>query len=263
MCLAADDNEIDPQDATITVFCQVIGGPSQDKRIEVQPHDEIISSVRRKATLFADRILFGGEDAPPGSTWDDMGIDDAARVQITELDDIKHRRYRQVGEYYGQLSNHKRHGLGELKYNDGAVYKGEFQSGYRHGYGKYTWADGREYEGEWKDNQYHGFGKYTWADGQEYEGEWQGDKRHGPGKCMWASGAVYEGEYKDGKSHGSGKYTWDPVGCAEFEFPPGAMYDGQFASDMLHGSGTLTYPDGRVFDAEWEDNKPVCLVEHV
>ena len=38
-------------------------------------------------------------------------------------------------KYSGQFFNYKKHGEGELKWEDGRKYKGEFNNGKRHGYG--------------------------------------------------------------------------------------------------------------------------------
>lgn len=63
--------------------------------------------------------------------------------------------------YEGNYANHKKEGMGVMKYPDGSVYEGEFHEGRRHGHGKYTYPNGDTYEGEWNQGKKHGKGVFT------------------------------------------------------------------------------------------------------
>ena len=46
----------------------------------------------------------------------------------------------------------------------------------KHGYGELYWNDGRCFRGKWRDNKMHGFGIVTNRDGQSKKGEWVNGK---------------------------------------------------------------------------------------
>ena len=100
MSLAVND-EINLQSETITVFCEVLGGPTEPKRFRVQVEDAIIRSVRRQ--VFVNAVAFGGAFTETDTTWEDMSIDGGARLQVSEFNDIEHKWYPSGDEYYGQL----------------------------------------------------------------------------------------------------------------------------------------------------------------
>ncbi|MDE0051139.1 MAG: hypothetical protein OXO52_15225 [Rhodospirillales bacterium] len=78
------------------------------------------------------------------------------------------------------------------------VYEGGMKAGKKHGVGKLRWSDGARYEGEWHEGHRHGFGVYKWAAGHRYEGGWSGDRPHGTGTAYFADGDVHEGQWRRG-----------------------------------------------------------------
>ena len=291
MCLAGDD-EVHPP---LTVFCQVVGGPSEPKRIHVQPADDIIRSVRHKATLFVDLVVFGGQPVPPGSTWDDMGIDDGGgvtdcirfvhvvgaltpishtgKVDITELDNITHKHRRLPsgghGEYEGQCKDDRYNGVGRYKHPCGKVYEGEYKDGKSHGFGKLSFGPkGYDsfhlpaytvFEGQFKDHKIHGSGTLTYPDGRVVAAEFEWDRLIDS----------YEGTYRDGKRHGFGKLKFADGTVYEGEFMNGEVYGsgkytrssgkqgyvGECKDGKFHGMGKYTFADGREYEGEYKDGQ--------
>ena len=62
----------------------------------------------------------------------------------------------------------KRHGFGEITYQNGDVYKGNWDNDKYQGYGEYYFKDGRVYKGQWVDDMMHDAnGTYTWPKGYQ------------------------------------------------------------------------------------------------
>lgn len=65
--------------------------------------------------------------------------------------------------YAGEFVMNKRHGRGEMLYNNNDKYVGDWFNGVKHGIGTYTKGDGLEfYEGYWHEGEMHGRGIYAW-----------------------------------------------------------------------------------------------------
>ena len=62
------------------------------------------------------------------------------------------RNIKTVGEYEGEVKEGKRHGLGKMIQNNGAVVYGEFKDGKLNGHGIMTFGNEDRYEGEFKDD---------------------------------------------------------------------------------------------------------------
>mmetsp|Transcript_8568 Transcript_8568/g.8523 ORF Transcript_8568/g.8523 Transcript_8568/m.8523 type:complete len:86 (-) Transcript_8568:9-266(-) len=45
--------------------------------------------------------------------------------------------------------------------------------------------------------------------------------------------------------HGSGVFTW----------PDGRKYDGEYENDEKSGHGVFTWPEGKIYDGEWKNGK--------
>ena len=45
--------------------------------------------------------------------------------------------------------------------------------------------------------------------------------------------------------HGYGVYTW----------PDGRKYEGEYQNDQKHGKGIYTWPDGKKYDGGWKESK--------
>lgn len=93
--------------------------------------------------------------------------------------------------------------------------------------------------GEWRNNVKNGKGTYSYNDGDRYEGEWKDDARSGTGKFFntalgtthYAEGGKYEGQYIDDMKSGKGK----------MEFPNGDVYDGNWEYNEIQGEGSLWF----------------------
>ena len=64
----------------------------------------------------------------------------------------------------------KRHGNGQLVFEDGRFYDGQFHNDLYHGNGIFCWPDGQRYSGEYRNGLKHGRGKYTHPNGQFHIG---------------------------------------------------------------------------------------------
>ena len=80
----------------------------------------------------------------------------------------------------------------------GSVYSGEMQGGFRHGMGKMKWQDGACYEGYWNQGFAQGKGIFYHKDGDTYDGEWKSNKCNGFGIYVnKVKDATYEGFWKN------------------------------------------------------------------
>ncbi|KAL7535408.1 hypothetical protein ACHAWF_005158 [Thalassiosira exigua] len=103
----------------------------------------------------------------------------------------------------------KRHGDGELKWENGDVYRGKFKDGFIEGRGTICFHDGTEYAGQWKRNRFHGEGTRRFNNGNVYSGNYDSGKRQGQGKCYFANGDTYVGDWKDDTINGFGRYYYN------------------------------------------------------
>ena len=92
-----------------------------------------------------------------------------------------------------------------------------------------------------------GFGRKEWRDGSKriYDGQWDCDKMHGQAVRMinfFGLNSVYSGQViNDGMPHGNGKMV----------YPNGDIYNGQWERGKRHGKGEYTAADGAVRVGEW------------
>lgn len=106
----------------------------------------------------------------------------------------------------------RRHGVGQLKFQDGTCYTGQFENGLFHGSGVLFFTDGSRWVSEnvtrkepclqsWVTNDtvlcFHTF---------RYEGEFAHGKFQGTGIFSRYDGMKFEGEFKDGRVEGYGKH---------------------------------------------------------
>lgn len=130
----------------------------------------------------------------------------------------------------------KRHGDGELTWENGDRYVGKFRDGYIDGRGTIYFRDGTEYSGQWKCNRFHGDGTRRFKNGNVYNGNYVDGKRQGQGKCYFANGDMYSGDWKDDTIHGFGRYYYNN----------GHSFEGMFRNGKRNGRGKYQLTDGRI-----------------
>ncbi|XP_041865457.1 MORN repeat-containing protein 4 isoform X1 [Melanotaenia boesemani] len=86
------------------------------------------------------------------------------------------------------LSMCRRHGLGQLKFQDGTCYTGYFENGLFHGSGVLIFTDGSRYEGEFAHGKFHGTGVFSRYDGMKFEGEFKDGQVEGHGLLTFPDG---------------------------------------------------------------------------
>ncbi|KAI4812298.1 hypothetical protein KUCAC02_023698 [Chaenocephalus aceratus] len=72
-----------------------------------------------------------------------------------------------------ELTNGRRHGVGQLKFQDGTCFSGQFENGLFHGSGVLLFTDGSRYEGEFAHGKFQGTGVFSRCDGMKFEGEFK------------------------------------------------------------------------------------------
>ena len=99
--------------------------------------------------------------------------------------------------YVGQSLNGKKHGIGTLYYNTGAIHICNWQNDIAHGHGIYQFADGTEYVGDWRNNMFHGrCNEIYYKNGDYYKGEVNKGSITGKGKMVYNDGKQYSGTWK-------------------------------------------------------------------
>ena len=150
--------------------------------------------------------------------------------------------YRYVGDWFeGRIE-----GEGQVTYPDGAVYGGSFRNDLAHGQGEITYADGSRYIGDWVDGVIEGVGVAHYANGLVYEGEFADSQQEGQGVLIMrtedgAESYRYDGSWLAGQRHGDAMVT----------YPDGAVYEGQFENGVRSGQGMLVMPSGYSYSGEW------------
>jgi|EP01046_Picozoa_sp_COSAG06_P014196 hypothetical protein len=96
-----------------------------------------------------------------------------------------------------------------------------------------------------------GHGTMKWTDGAVYQGQWENDKRHHKGVMrygttnpIWSDGDVFEGLWR-----------WDKIADGfdgTMTFADGGLYVGKWFNGVQHNEGIHTYPNGDVFEGEFE-----------
>ncbi|KAM9831864.1 radial spoke head 10 homolog B [Neosynchiropus ocellatus] len=160
--------------------------------------------------------------------------------------------------YIGQWQQSKRHGRGEVYYNEDQTswYKGDWVMNNREGWGVRCYPSGDVYIGQWKNNLRHGEGSLCWQElEQQYDGGWQEGLQHGLGTHVWLlrrmDGSLYcqsnryTGEFLMGKRHGRGT----------FYYASGAIYEGEWRNNRKHGPGKFTSKDCHVYEGEFVDDQ--------
>ncbi|CAI5654101.1 MORN repeat-containing protein 4 isoform X1 [Oreochromis niloticus] len=91
-------------------------------------------------------------------------------------------------EYHGEWKEGRRHGDGQLKFQDGTCYTGQFENGLFHGSGVLLFTDGSRYEGEFAHGKFHGTGVFSRYDGMKFEGEFKDGRVEGYGLLTFPDG---------------------------------------------------------------------------
>ncbi|CAI2366721.1 unnamed protein product [Moneuplotes crassus] len=106
--------------------------------------------------------------------------------------------------YFGQWLNDKKHGIGELQFENGDCYNGSFKNNTFNGDGTMKFANGDVYTGHYKDGKMHGRGRYDFKSGKLYAGYFEDNMFEGEGTLSLEKGETYEGRFHKGKKHGKG-----------------------------------------------------------
>ncbi|XP_010781010.1 MORN repeat-containing protein 4 [Notothenia coriiceps] len=83
----------------------------------------------------------------------------------------------------------RRHGVGQLKFQDGTCFSGQFENGLFHGSGVLLFTDGSRYEGEFAHGKFQGTGVFSRCDGMKFEGEFKDGRVEGYGLLTFPDGA--------------------------------------------------------------------------
>ena len=181
--------------------------------------------------------------------------------------------------YRGQVMNRFPHGNGQMTWPTGESFTGDFYQGRPHGRGTMIYRDGSKYDGDWRNGQRSGSGIFTGKDGSKYDGEWLSDVCHGKGTQTSVDGAVFEGDFKDGKpSRGTANLPnrtvisgiWGDTNRGTIRYPDGRVYEGEWDGNPLPGTqpspgvwteerpnglGSMTFPDGGKKDGYWRQGE--------
>jgi hypothetical protein len=176
---------------------------------------------------------------------------------------------------------------GKYFFEDGSLYVGEINVLEKsiHGQGKWTYSSGEEHDGMFDHGLRHGKGSFTTAEGDQLTGVWNRDVLSGDAIYEYANGDVFEGEYRDGKKNGSGRLTTEGGKVLEGTWQndvivygvealqgskviegvsywslkcidaSGCTYEGEVKGNIMHGNGRYTYPNGDVYEGNFENGK--------
>uniref|UniRef100_K7G4W9 Radial spoke head 10 homolog B n=1 Tax=Pelodiscus sinensis TaxID=13735 RepID=K7G4W9_PELSI len=161
--------------------------------------------------------------------------------------------------YEGEVKNGIRHGFGKFKFGTHPVsYIGQWCEGKRHGKGNiyYNQEGTSWYEGDLVNNVKDGWGIRCYKSGNIYEGQWGKNVRHGEGRMRWlTTNQEYTGKWVNGIQHGYGTHTWFLKRIPESQYPLRNEYVGDFVNGDRHGHGRFFYSSGAMYDGEWVCNK--------
>ncbi|KAM9966152.1 hypothetical protein ACTFIR_006344 [Dictyostelium discoideum] len=137
-------------------------------------------------------------------------------------------------------------GFGELELKNGDFYLGYFENGKKHGKGRLISVSGCQYDGDWKDDMHDGVGRFDENDkGISYQGEWKENERHG------------KGVLSDPKSEIKGIWEHDQLIFGhEVKRDIILEYYGEFKNDQWHGNGKVSFPNGSIYQGEFENGSP-------
>lgn len=143
-------------------------------------------------------------------------------------------------------------GLQKEKYNNGEYY-GNIVNSKRHGIGKYSWTSdncsGDWYIGNWQDGKRTGLGEYHWSNGNIYIGYFYESGRTGMGMFIWNDAEdIYIGEFKDEIREGFGCYYWKPKRSSW------RLYCGDFINNSLSGHGIVVKDDASYLYGVFEND---------
>lgn len=201
---------------------------------------------------FSPMFLGAGSEVEEGSS---------VKMNI-ELPDGSKRYHN--GVYSGEFVDGKRHGSGQMQYNEVEyffpyLYQGNWENDVIQGEGKMQYNDKSIYEGLWVRGNRHGLGKMTYNNGDKYNGCWVNDRKEGEGTMTFKNKDHYTGIWEKDQMH-SGTYTntsqlWRFKGEFENTYPC---------------AGTLTFQENgivsTIYSKTWKkesiyESKPVALDE--
>lgn len=179
-------------------------------------------------------------------------------------------RWKNGTRYIGFVKAKEPHGWGKMTYRTGSTYEGSWEHGRRHGNGTLTWKEVRYekdncYVGVWKDNVEHGHGKQMFGNGDCFEGMFADGHRCGQGKLTYADGTTLEGVFQknaiyNGKgvavTKGGAKLIGDfkdgvLCGPGRMVSKTGKTIIGEFVAGHASGKCTVTYPNGDIYEGDW------------
>ncbi len=174
--------------------------------------------------------------------------------------------------YKGEILNERRHGQGELIYQNLKSYTGSFFNDLPDGVGEYY--DGEcHYRGDFKEGVMT-YGSASYMNELIYTGSFATDTDETEGTVYLPGDLEYSGKFLKGNAHGEGtlsctlslvKFTGTYVnGCAmsngKLTFPNGSVYEGEVnvkpKMPFPEGNGKLTYLNGETFEGTFEDGLP-------
>lgn len=98
-------------------------------------------------------------------------------------------------DYFGQVNNDQREGLGRQCVHFDRLIEGFFKNGMINGFARIIYQDGAYYEGTFKDAKKHGFGRHNFSNGEKYEGTFREGIQVGKGKLHLGDGTVRDTEW--------------------------------------------------------------------
>ena len=118
--------------------------------------------------------------------------------------------------------------VGEIKFADGK-YLGEVYNGKRHGYGQMVWDNGDVYLGYFESGELTGSGTMMYSNGDEYNGDFVLGIKDGHG-ILYTEEYFYRGEFVDDQKNGMG---------FQYGYLTNEVYLGWFTDGMYDGEGIL------------------------
>jgi hypothetical protein len=108
--------------------------------------------------------------------------------------------YKMLWVYEGDFVEGRREGQGKISHivaenNDSTVYEGGWLNNKKHGYGNITYDNGNIYRGNFVEDLKSGEGVMTYSNGSTYTGNWEKDMRHAKGIFRYPNGEIYDGEW--------------------------------------------------------------------
>ena len=148
--------------------------------------------------------------------------------------------------YVGESLNGKKHGIGTMYYDSGAIHICNWQNDIAHGHGIYKFADGTEYVGDWRNNMFHGrCNEIYYKNGDYYKGEVRKGTLTGKGKMLYSDRKQYSGMWKNGIWHGYGKMIYQNKD----------IYCGNFVNGLRNLYGVYTWSNGNTYEGMWKNDE--------